>query len=67
MPGNNRVLCANSQGSPDETRVRHGQTFGHCPTCNRILKPTPKGRLRDHSVAGKNTASLDRTYSILWI
>lgn len=41
--------------------------LGQCGTCGRVLKVTPRwGRLRPHSVRGKNTASHDKTMEIIW-
>lgn len=64
-----KTYCAGSGSVPAEVRLYqpHGrETLGQCGTCERILKVSPKGRLRKHSVRGRNTASHDKTMEILW-
>lgn len=62
-----KTYCTGSGSVPAEIQpYERGQTLGQCGTCERILKVTPSGQLRRHSVRGKNTASHDRTMEILW-
>lgn len=64
-----KTYCAGGGSIPAEVRFQQGMlhdTLGKCGTCERILKVTTNGRLRKHSVRGKNTASHDKTLEILW-
>lgn len=66
----NKIYCKGSGSIPTEVRRYPSRvlkdTLGQCGVCERILKVTTEGRLRKHSVRGKNTASHDRTLEILW-
>jgi len=65
-----KQYCIGAGSIPAEVRPYSGitnhDTLGQCGKCGRILKVTPSGRLRPHSVRGKNTTSHDRTMEILW-
>lgn len=64
-----KTYCAGGGSVPAEVRPYEAasrETLGQCGTCERILKVAPNGRLRRHSVRGRNTASHDRTMEILW-
>lgn len=61
-----KELCAGSQTEPVEVR-QYGQ--GHlakCGSCGRVLKLRANGKLGQHGVRSKTTASHDSTMEILW-
>ena len=41
-------------------------TLAKCDRCGRVLKPTKGGKLRQHQVKGRTTASMDKTMDTLW-
>jgi hypothetical protein len=63
-----KTYCDGSGSVPAEVRpYREGRdSLGQCGKCERVLKVADNGRLRKHSVRGKNTASHDKTMEILW-
>ena len=64
-----KVYCDGSGANEFETRPYEGSETGllaKCPRCQRVLKPTRQGTLRQHQVRGVTTRSMDRTMESLW-
>lgn len=67
-----KAYCLGSGTSNFTTRpypfpnVRGDGPLARCNHCKRVLRPTPKGVLRQHQVRGRTTASMDKTMETLW-